>query len=780
MPKKMDVSELRSILSAERYQSLSSMRASRLTEDRINALDFYNGHMEKFLPSVAGRSTAVSTDVSDTIEGLMPSLMDIFAGSEQVVKFEPTRADDEDAAEQESDFVNHHFQTHGGFLALYSFIKDALLSKLGVVKVHWVEETIEHREVYLDQDEQTYQFLVSQPNIEVIEHSAHPDPAFGEAQMQQLQQQYMQQLAMWQQAQAQLQQQPSATGQPGQAPGPLGQNQGPQQQQQLPPQPQPPQQPQLHDVTFVCKYKHGYAKCEPVPPEEFGISRFARSIEDCGYCYHEVVKFEHQLIDQGYDPDQLKNVPTFPIYAIQEERSRDTVEEGIFGGDSHNAANRRLLITEHYVQLDYEGDGKPHLYRVTTAGETQEILKRDGKEDIVQWDVVPFAVMTPVIMTHRVFGRSVADLVMDIQKIKTALMRALLDNAYLANNPRHEVSESHASENTLDDLLVSRPGGVVRSRQPGGIQVLMHPPIGGHVFPMLEYMDSVRETRTGISKAGQGLDSQVLQNQSATAVAQMFTASQARMKLIARIFAETGVKDMFKLLHHTLRMNGTKTETVKLRGKWTQINPRDWDERNNMTIDVGLGTGGRGQQLQEHMIIVQAQTQALQAGLTNLVSMGNLYNSAKRIVQLTGGKNPDAFFTDPATQPPPQPKPDPKVMELQMKAQLDQQHQQAEAQRADLKTKSDIQIAEAKFQLDAEARRQEMMMRQEEHQMTMAHTLVKAATSVKTKHTPEGTETSGPDPELLKTLMQHFGNPKPRGMRVVRDAQGRVSHTEPV
>jgi hypothetical protein len=767
--KKMTSSELTAVLSAERYASLSSIRSSRLTEDRLTAMDFYLGHMERVLPTIVGRSTAVSTDVADTIEGLMPSLMDIFCGSEQVVKFEPTRADDEDAAEQETDFVNHHFLTHGGFLTLYSFIKDALLSKLGVVKIHWIEETIEHKETYFDQDEQTYQFLISQPNVEVIEHSEHPDPYAPQPQPQP-------QLGAPPPPQPEPgepgeQPEPSEQGEqagpPGAPPGGPGVPPGAPPQLAMPQQPAPP--PMLHDVTLRCTYKHGYAKCEPVPPEEFGISRAARSIEDCGYCFHEVVKFEHELIDQGYDAEQLKEVPTYPVYATQEVRSRDTVEEATFtSGDSINEANRRLLVTEHNVQ------------RVTTAGETMEILKRDGKDDIIQWDVVPFAAMTPVIMTHRVYGRSIADLVMDIQKIKTALMRALLDNAYIANNPRTEVSESHASENTLDDLLVSRPGGVVRTRQPGGLNVLMHPPIGGHVFPMLEYMDTVREWRTGVTRQGQGIDAQALQNQSATAVAQAMTASQARMKLIARIFAETGIKDMFKLLHHTLRSNGTQAETVKLRGKWTMINPRDWAERNNMTINVGLGTGGRAEQLQNHMLIVQAQTNALQAGLTNLVTMQNLHNSAKRLVQLTGGKNPDEYFTDPATQPPPQPKPDPKVMELQAQQQLDQQHQQAEAQRADLKTRADIALAERKFQLDAEARRQEMAQRAEEHRMNMAGHVVKAATQIKVKQTPDGVEQSGPDPQLLREMAQHFGQPQPRGMRIVRDAQGRVSHTEPI
>ena len=124
-------------------------------------------------------------------------------------------------------------------------------------------------------------------------------------------------------------------------------------------------------------------------------------------------------------------------------------------------------------------------------------------------------------------------------------------------------------------------------------------------------------------------------------------------------------------------------------------------------------------------------------------------------------------------------KPDPKIMELQLKAQLDTQHQQAEAQRADLKTKSDIAIAERKFQLDAELQRQAAAQKAEEHQMNMAHSMVKAATQVKVKKTPDGTEQSGPDPQLLRDLMQHM-RPQPKGMRVVRDAQGRVSHTEPV
>src|SRR5207237_4112959 len=122
-----------------------------------------------------------------------------------------------------------------------------------------------------------------------------------------------------------------------------------------------------------------------------------------------------------------------------------------------------------YVRMDYEGEGEAALYRVTSGGEEGEILTRDGEPDIHREDEIPFAAMTPVIVTHRFFGRSIADLILDIQRIKTALLRGMLDNLYLHNNPRVEVSESHASETTLDDLLVSRPGGIVRTKAPGGI-----------------------------------------------------------------------------------------------------------------------------------------------------------------------------------------------------------------------------------------------------------------------------------------------------------------------
>jgi hypothetical protein len=375
--------------------------------------------------------------------------------------------------------------------------------------------------------------------------------------------------------------------------------------------------------------------------------------------------------------------------------------------------------------MDYEGDGKPRLYRVTTGGDEGEILTRDGEPDVTEVPAMPFAAMTPVIVTHRFFGRSIADLVMDIQRIKTALLRALLDNAYLANNPRTEVAESHATETTLDDLLVSRPGGIVRTKMPGGLAVIQHPDIGGQVFPLLQYQDATREWRTGVSRQGQGVDPNALQNQVATIANQMLAASQAKMKLVARIFAETGIRDLFCLLHSTIRRYGKAAETVRLRNKWVPVDPREWRLREDMTINVGLGTGSKAEQLGQLQLLIGAQEKVIAAGL---VSPKNLYNSAKELVKVVGHKDPNAFFTPPDQPPDPkdptaapiQPPQDPKMAELQAKAEIEKLQAQADIETQNRKTTAELTLAEKKFELEAQLKVLDAQLKQEEHKAAMA------------------------------------------------------------
>lgn len=688
MPKMTDAT-LQAMLGAQYSAAQSAQNSAKLSQDRARALDYYNGDLSKDLPAATGRSSAVSMDVADTIEGIMPQLMDVFMGGDEVVKFEPVGPDDEQAADQETKFINHVFlNQNSGFLTLYSFVKDALLSKTGVVKVWWDENERESKETYLDKSADEYAMLAADDEIEITAHTEHDG---------------------------------------------------------------------LHDVEITTRKNVSQARVMGVPPEEFGIEPSARTIRDANYCFHKIVdRTEQDLIDQGYDAADVKKLPSYRAWTGGEEQSRDMNEETASSPDN-NTATRRVEITEHYIRMDYEGSGKACLYRVTTGGPAGQILHRDGKPDVIEFDVVPFAAMTPIIVTHRFYGRSLADLVLDIQKIKTALLRQLLDNAYLSNNPRVEVGEDGATDNTLDDLLVSRPGGVVRTKRVGSLAWQVVPNIAQNVYPLVEYMDGVREWRTGVTKQGQGIDANALQNQSATAVNQAFTASQARVRLIARIFAETGIRDMFWLLHKTIKQHANQQQAVKIGYGWVPVDPREWQERDDLTIHVGLGTGSRAEQAGRLAMIAQAQEKMLAGGMTNIVPPDRVFNLAAELTKVAGYKDPQIFFADPDEKDPetgqpknpaPQPQPDPAMLkvqadmqikqqemqfkgqELQAKAQIDQVADQRKAQIEQVQAQADIEtqdrkmqaemaLAQQRFALERELKLLDYQLKREQHDAEM-------------------------------------------------------------
>ncbi|WP_244622298.1 portal protein [Bradyrhizobium ivorense] len=470
-----------------------------------------------------------------------------------------------------------------------------------------------------------------------------------------------------------------------------------------------PPAPTFHDVTIRTTRKLAQARVMGVPPEEFGIERGARTIKEANYCFHEVVtKTEAQLIAEGFDKEQVKGLMPYSGNTNTETQQRDTVNEHAFQSSGTNASARYVRVTEHYVRMDYEGNGRPILYQVITGGERGEILRKDGKPCIEPFDAIPFAAGTPIPMTHRFIGRSIADIVMPLQREKTAMKRGALDNLYLSNNPRAEVSEDTAGPNTLDDLLVSRPGGVVRVKKSGTVNWQEVPNNIQAIMPAMQYLESELETRTGLTKQSQGIDANALQNQSATATAQVFSASQARVKLLARILAE-GVRDMVSLLHGTIRKHGQQQQTVRLRRQWVDVDPRGWKTRDDMTINVGLGTGGKAQQFAQTMAIGNVQKEMVQAGMTNLVGPTELYNTACELTKIMGHKNPNRFFKDPDAKdpqtgqllnPPPAPKPDPKTQAIQAQSQATMMEQQQRSQLSQQETQLEAQLSQLKAELD--------------------------------------------------------------------------------
>lgn len=636
---KMSLDSLKALLNSEKAAALSAMQSAKLSTERQDAMLYYLGDMSKDMPAQEGRSATVSTDVADTVEGLLPQLMDIFAGSDEVVRFEPVGPEDEEAAQQETDYVNHVFmQQNPGFMILYTFLKDGLLQKNGFVKVFWEETQKEEKETYLGLGPDQFAMLAndvlqSEGKLEIIEH----DEGNGQ-----------------------------------------------------------------HNVKILRTRKIARARVIPVPPEEFGIARGARTIPESNYCFHLIrTQTEGSLIEQGFDAEDIKKLPTYSFTDNAEQLARDTVDEQMWLTESGNRTARPVEIIEHYIWMDYDGKDKPCLYKVTTGSQCQ-VLNKDGKPDVEEFDAMPFAAATPVPIPHRFFGRSIADLVMSAQREKTALKRGALDNLYLTLNPRVEVAEANAGPNTLDDLLVSRPGGVVRTKTAGGLAWQTVPDITGSVYPMMQYVDAELEARTGLSKQSQGIDANALQNQSATAVAQVFSASQLRVKLIARAMAE-GVRDIFSLLHMTIRKHGQEEQTARLRNSWTRVNPRQWKTREDMTIHVGLGTGGKAQQFAQLMALGNFQKELLLGGKANLVDDKALYNMGAELIKIMGHKNPDKFLNDPdAKDPntneplhPPVPPPVPEAIQV---AQL---NAQTEKEKLGVQSQFDAQADERKAQIES-------------------------------------------------------------------------------
>ncbi len=739
MPK-MREDDLKALLQAEKADALSASDAAKLTEERERAMNYYNGDVSADMPTVTDRSKAVSYDVSDTVESLMPVLMETFAGGDLVVKFEAVSEEDEDQAEQETAYINHVYtQKNPGALITYSWIKDALLLKNGVVKVSWRIEKSEERETFFDQPDDVYALIMADEEVEVVEHTEHapegpppapPIPA----------QPATQPPDAMMQGGGQMMPPPDAMAQPGMPPGAA------QSDASLAPAPlqseaavaQEPDTDEAaaygptHDFTIVRKREYGCCKVEGVPPEEFGVGRNAKIGQPLSYSYHAPTTTEADLIAQGYDEEQIKALPTAAFDTSAESIARDTVDERTAGtkGDI-NKSNRLIRVTEHYCRMDYDGSG-PKLWRVTTGGDNDlQVLKRDGKLDIEQIEFDPFAVITPYIVTHRFFGKSAADLVIDIQRIKTSMLRGIADNVYLANNQRLEVAESFAHPKTLDDILDNRIGGVVRTKMPGGVNPIQNQPIGDFVFPVIEYFDNVREWRTGVTRMGQGLDPESLQDLGDPARAQLMSAAQEKTKLIARIFAETGFKDLFWKIHATVRKNESTRPTVKLMGKWVTVDPREWKRRDDLTATVGLGGGSKSEQLAfwTQEASSQMQTLTLAPGLTDL---SKIYNTMKKRLELAGHKDVDSYWTDPSTQPPPDPPPDPKMAEVQGKLQIEQQKAQSAQQRDQMMAQTDQQAAVAKAQTDqqiaahkvqTERQKMAMAMQQQQQKLQAEHEL---------------------------------------------------------
>ena len=624
-----------------------------IAEQRQLAMEYYYGL--PFGNEVDGRSQFVDRTVMDTIEWIKPSLMRIFASGEEMVIFQPHGPEDVEQAKQATDYVNYVFQKDNpGWEILYSWFTDALLQKNGIVKCWWDESDTWNREEYSNLTDDEFAVLIAQTGVDVLEHT-------------------------------------------------------------------PPGEEQTDDYTSVTTKGHsvvikrdlsrGRIKVEPVPPDEFLISREAKTIEEARFVCHRVRKtlselremYPHKDIeadDLGSGDEDSFSGERFSRYRF--DLSAD-FEQPWGTGVEFEEALQEYWLHESFVRTDYDNDGIAELRKVCTVGDF--VL---ANEEI---DRIPFVSLTPIKIPHKFFGLSVADLVMDLQRIKSILMRNLMDNMYSQNFGRYAVLEGQAN---LDDLLTQRPGGVVRVKSPNAIMPLPTPPLESYSFEMLEYLDSIREARAGVSKPTQGLSADALTSHTtATAVNAVMTAAQSRLELIARNFAETGVKTLMQYIYELLQKNQDKERVVQLRNEWIEVRPDMWRDKMDCTVSVGIGQGNKDQQLMHLSSLMQFASESLSGGLS-IVNEQNMYNIGTAMLRNMGFQNVDDYLTNPEDIPPEPEGPSPEEEAAQ--AELDLKRKELDIKAADIQLKlMKLKQEGAKSAVDAQLKVEELNLEREQN-----------------------------------------------------------------
>ena len=635
---------LRSYVSGQ-IDSATGTLNSDISAHRGRLLDRYMG--ELYGDEVEGRSKQVMSDVADTIEWIMPEMMEIFAPGRNFVEFKPVGPEDEEAAKQETAVTNHIVTNkNDGFLVIYQMIKDALLQKNGIVKSFWEENKRTEIEEYEDLTSEELMVVASQisegaDEVKILEQN------FEEGEM-------------------------PAEG---------------------------------ISVKIQSTRTEREYRILNVPPEEFLVAPKWNSIflDGCPFQAHKATKTVSDLIAMGFDRKQAKSLP---------DDQKDMDAEEIKRFDSRNNSEyserteadpsmREVMLHECYVYMDRDEDGIAELLQVYIGGEHGELMRwSDGSAAIKEVSHAPFDAITPVIMSHKFFGRSIAELVEDLQRVRTVLVRQLLDNVYVGNNARPHVDMNMANDQTIEDLLNTQVGYPIRGKGPmAGVNYAPIPNVTAPILQAVEYIDHLRENRTGVTKYNQGLDANSL-NKTASGIRSIMSASQKKILLIARIFAETGLKSLVRRVHRDMRRGPVKEIAEQIRGKWISVNPRVWRERTDMVASVGLGTGDKDQQLARLDAILERQIQAMQA---NLAGPEQVLHTLHKMVEAAGFQSPEMFFSP--QQPAPQPQ---QTDPMQAAAAI-------EMGKAQIKAQSDLQREEMriagvtqKAAIDAAIRREEM------------------------------------------------------------------------
>ena len=582
---------------------------SEIAEDRIKAQRYFDGEVD--IGEEEGRSKVVSTKIRDTIRAIKPSLLRVFLSTDRPVEFVPSGPDDVAVAEHATKYINYLFNEIGGYRILNECFHDALLKKVGVAKVYWDTYTKSETFDYSGLNEQEYMAIVNDDNVQVI----------SESKVMQIE---IDQMGM---------------------------------EVEMP----------YYDLKVSYQSEKGKLCVESIPPEEFFVDRNAKSIEDAYVVAHRTEMRVGDLVAMGYDFDEVSSLGGLghsDTFSEVERYERRGYEEDYSDEDVQDPSMRIVAVTEAYMKIDVEGTGIPELYKVLMAGSNYKILNYEP------WGEIPFAVFEVDPEPHTFYGRSIADILVNEHDASTAMLRGVLDNIALTNNPRTEMIDGMVN---IDYLLNNEIGAVVRVKQAGALRELVVPFVAGQVLPAMQYFDQEIESKTGVTKASSGLNPDALQSTTAAAVSATIQAAAGQVEVIARNLAEGGVRRLFSLMLKLVVENSDEEKMMRQSGQFVPIDPRMWNTDMDVSVNVGLGTGREDQKNMALQQALQMQMQIWQSyGPGNgLVGMTNIRNTLADMLALQGVRNADRYFApmDPQTE----------QMLIQQQQQMAQQQGQQQA-----------------------------------------------------------------------------------------------------
>jgi hypothetical protein len=682
----MDNTSLISIIRSHRENSMGA-ETGQLAIDRAAAMNHYHGR--PYGNEVDGRSQVVSRDLAEAVDWALPGIMKVFTQSGRLAEFDPVGPEDEELAAQESDYVNQVLmKDNNGFMVLHDAIKDTLLLKNGYVKHWWeVEDKIE---------ESSYSGLTMDA-ITLLMQSLEQDGAEVEV----------------------LGQDSSfidLSSMPGMP--------------QMPPQNAamqimaPPMMTEVFELRLKITCKCGRLNWMAVPSEEVRVSKKCRgSLQDSPFTEHVTRKTRSELRELGMPRSFVDNLPAYAETQMSTQslaRDSSTDESDIADGNSGDTSMDEIEFCEAYIRVDYDGDGIAELRKVVTCAD-QIPPGEDWNEQI---PAVPMTGFVAKRVPHRHVGESLDDELADLQEIMTVLKRQLLDNIYLNNNSELVLNE----DANLRDFMTRTPGGLKRVKGSNPVQNAVMPlvtkPIIGDILPVIDYFDQSKEVRTGISKATTGLDPDILQNTTKGAFMENLAKASQKMEMIARMLAESGVKESVLQAHAILIRHQDKPRTVQMRGKWVPVNPQVWKMRTDLTVRVGLGTGSEEEKRSKLQLLSQLQGTLLQVlGSAPPPVYEKMYAMFEDVANTLGIETPEKYAVAPNS---------PEHQQILQAAQQQQQGQQGQPGGDDLSKAAMIQ-AQANMQIQTERTQANLRVKAAEDQFNRDKETLKAQMDAQNK-----------------------------------------------